>query len=47
MGKEEQNVFKIIKTELCVNPMVQPYRWAEEATVTIDASDKEVGGVLS
>ena len=45
--KEEQNAFENIKNELCANPPVQPYSLTKEATVTTDASEKAIGGVLS
>ena len=47
--KEEQNAFENIKNELCANPflhLVQPYSLTKEATVTTDASEKTIGGVL-
>ena len=44
--KEEQNAFENIKNELCSNPLVQPYSLTKEATVTTDASEKAIGGVL-
>ena len=45
--KEEQNAFENIKNELCANPLVQPYSLTKEATVTTDASEKAIVGVLS
>ena len=45
--KKEQNVFENIKNELCANPLSQPYSLTKEATVTTDASEKAIGGVLS
>ena len=45
--KEEQNAFEHIKNELRANPRVQPYNLTKEATVTTDASEKAIGGVLS
>ena len=45
--KEEQNAFENIKNEFCANPLVQPYSLTKEATVTTDASEKAIGGVLS
>ena len=45
--KEEQNDFENIENELCANPLVQPYSLTKEATVTTDASEKAIGGVLS
>ena len=45
--KEEQNAFENIENELCANPLVQPYSLTKEATVTTDASEKAIGGVLS
>ena len=45
--KGEQNAFENIKNELCANPLVQPYSLTKEATVTTDASEKAIGGVLS
>ena len=44
---EEQNAFEKIKNELCANPLVHPYSLTKEATVTTDASEKAIGGVLS
>ena len=45
---EEQNAaFKNIKNELCANPLVQLYSLTKEATVTTDAPEKAIGGVLS
>ena len=46
-GKMQQKAFEDIKFELCANPLVQPYSLQKEATVTIDASEKTIGGVLS
>ena len=45
--KEEQNAFEKIVHELCANPLVQPYSLTKEATVTTDASEKAIDGVLS
>ena len=45
--KEEQNVFENIKNQLCVNTLLQPYSLTKEATVTTDASEKGIGGVIS
>ena len=45
--KEEQNAFENIKNKLCANPLVQPYSLTKEATMTTDASEKAIGGVLS
>ena len=44
--KEEQTAFENIKNELCANPLVQPYSLTKEATVTTDASEKAIDGVL-
>ena len=44
--KQEQNAFENIKNELCANPLVQPYSLTKEGTVTTDASEKAIGGVL-
>ena len=44
---EEQNAFETTKNELCANPLVQPYSLMKEATVTTDASEKAIGGLLS
>ena len=44
---EEQNVYENIKNELCASPLVQLYSLTNEATVTTDASEKSIGGVLS
>ena len=46
-GKMQQKAFEDIKIELCANPLVQPYSLQKEATVTTDASEKTIGGVLS
>ena len=45
-GKIQQKAFEDMKNELCANPLVQPYSLQEEATVTTDASEKAIGGVL-
>ena len=45
--KTQQKAFEDIKNELCADPLVQPYSLQNEATVTIDASEKAIGGVLS
>ena len=45
--KEEQNAFEKVKNKLCANPLIQPYSLKKEATVTTDASEKAIGGVLS
>ena len=45
-GKMQQKAFEEIKNELYVNPLVQPYSPQKEATVTTDASEKTIGGVL-
>ena len=45
--KEEQKAFENIKNELCANPLVQLYSLTKEATVTTEASEKAIGGVLS
>ena len=46
-GKMQQKAFEDIKNELCVDPLVQPHSLQKEATVTTDASEKTIGGVLS
>ena len=46
-GKMQQKAFEDIKNELCANPLVQPYSLQKEATVTTDASEKAIDGVLS
>ena len=43
----QQKTFEDIKNELCANPLVQLYSLQKEATVTTDASEKAIGGVLS
>ena len=43
----QQKPFEDIKNELCANPLVQPHSLQKEATVTTDASEKAIGGVLS
>ena len=47
MGKEEKIAFENIKNELFDKPLVQRYSYTKEATVTTDASEKAIGGVLS
>ena len=47
MGQNATKTFEDIKHELCANPLVQPYSLQKEATVTTDASEKAIGGVLS
>ena len=42
-----QKAFEDVKNELCANPLVEPYSLHKEATVTIDASEKAIGRVLS
>ena len=42
-----QNDFENIEKELCANPLVQPYSLTKEATLTTDASEEAIGGVLS
>ena len=46
-GKMQQKAFEDIKNELCAKPLVQPYSLQKEATVTTDASEKTIGGVVS
>ena len=46
-GKMQQKSFEDIKNELWANPLKQPYSLQKEATVTTDASEKTIGGVLS
>ena len=46
-GKEEQNVLENIKNELSANLLFQSYSLTKEATVTTDASEKPIRGVLS
>ena len=36
-----------MKNELCANPLVQAFSLTKEATVTTDASEKAIGGILS
>ena len=43
----QQKAFEDLKNELCAKLLVQPYSLQKEATVTIDASENAVGGVLS
>ena len=45
--KGQQNSFENIKSELCANPLELPYSLRKEATVTTDASEKAIGGLLS
>ena len=47
-GKMQQKTFcRHKKKELCANPLLQSYSFQKEATVTTDASEKTLGGVLS
>ena len=46
-GKMQQKAFEDLKNDLCSNPLIQPYSLQKEATVTTDASEKVIGGVLS
>ena len=46
-GRLQQKAFEDIKNELCVKPLVQPYSLQKEATITSNASEKAIGGVLS
>ena len=46
-GKVQKQAFEDIKNDLHANPLVQPYSLQNEATVTTDASEKAIGGVLS
>ena len=46
-GKMQRKTFEDIKNKLCANPLVQPYNLQKEATVTTDASEKAIGGLLS
>ena len=43
----QKKSFGGMKNELCANPLVQPYSLQKEATITTDASEKAIGGVLS
>ena len=45
-GKIQQIAFEDIINDLCANPQVQHYSLQKEATVTTDASEKAIGGVL-
>ena len=47
LDKKEQNAFENIENELAANPLVQPKSLTKEATMTTDASEKAIGGVLS
>ena len=47
MGKGRAKCFANIKNGLCANPLVQPNSLTKEATLTTDASEKAIGGVLS
>ena len=42
-----QRAFERLKSELASKPVVQPYSLKNEVTITIDASEKAIGGVLS
>ena len=46
-GKMQQKAFEDVNKELCANPLVQPYSLQKEATVTTEASEKVIDGVLS
>ena len=45
--KMQQKTLKDILKKLCANPLLQSYSLQNEATVTTDASEKPIGGVLS
>ena len=47
MGKGRENAFENIKNELYASLLLQLYSLTKEATVTTDASEKAIGGVLS
>ena len=42
-----QRAFKRLKSELASKPVVQPYSLKKEVTITTDASERAIGGVLS
>ena len=42
-----QRAFERLKSELVSKPVVQPYSLKKEVTITTDASEKAIGGVLS
>ena len=44
---EEQSFYENIENELCASPLVQISSMTNEATVTSDASEKAIGGLLS
>ena len=45
--KKGQRGFERPKSELAPKPVVQPYSLKKEVTLTTDASEKAIGGVLS
>ena len=45
--EKRQRAFERLKYVLSSNPVVQPYALKKEITITTDASEKVVGGVLS
>ena len=47
MGKMQQKFFEKMKSDFCANPLAQPYSIQKKATITTDASEKAIGGVLS
>ena len=42
-----QRAFERLKSELASKPVVQPFSLRKEVTITTDASEKAIGGVLS
>ena len=47
MDNKSQRAFERLKSELASKPVVQPYSLKNEVTITTDASEKAIGGVLS
>ena len=43
----QQKAFEDIKNELCANPPVQLLSLQKKTTITTDASEKAIGGVIS
>ena len=44
---QQESAFEKIKHELCVRPVVQPYSVQNEATITSDAYERAIGGIIS
>jgi len=46
-GVPQQNAFDLLKKSLCDYPVVQPFDVTKESTLTTDASEKSISGVLT